>query len=114
MANFPTLSIGPVFPLREVPRDASLRSPFEAGYVQARPKFTRIPATWPDITYRNMTATDKSTLETFEKTTVKQTDAFSWTHPQTSTVYSVRFSGPVQYDLVRPGIWEFRFSLEEI
>jgi hypothetical protein len=114
MANFPTLSKTPVFPLREGLRDMALRSPFEAGYVLARPRFTRIPRVWPEISYYGMTDSDQSTLFTFEQTTVKQTDSFNWTHPETSVVYVVRFLGPVDYELVDDDNWRLRFGLEEI
>jgi hypothetical protein len=61
-----------------------------------------------------MTDSDKSSLFTFENTTVRQTDSFTWVHPYTGTSYTVRFAGPLEYSLVDYNNWNFRFSLEEV
>ena len=90
MADFPTLSIGPVDPFSEKYSDAGdLVSPVEAGYKITRRQFTRRTKI---ITarYYPMTSADKATMLTFiaAQGTVGN---FNWTDPITSAVHDVRF-----------------------
>ena len=116
MAAFPTLTIGPSYPLDPDGEleDATLRSPFEGGYELTRQKFTRTRRSW-GVRYEALGQTDKDSLVTFEKDTVKGgADSFTWTHPKTSTVYTVRFTGPVKYAYVTFGIYSVSFMLREV
>lgn len=113
MANFPTLSNLPSYPLQESREDSVLRSEFEGGYEQTRAQFTRVRRKW-DVSYSNLTTADKNTLDAFIDTVNGGADAFNWTHPVTSTVYSVRFSGLPVYSHTMPGYWDVRFSLNQV
>ena len=116
MANFPTLSRSPSFPLApdgEI-EDSTLRSQFEAGYELTRPRFTRARRSW-GVRYPVVSSADKALLVAFEQTTVRGgADSFSWTHPITSTVYSVRFAGPLKYAQFAIGKWSVEFMLREV
>jgi phage-related protein len=114
MSNFPTLSNPPAFGLSHENEDAVLKSDKEGGYVQTRPRFTRLRKKFSGVVYRNMTDTDQSTLDTFETTTVRGgADSFSWTNPKNSTTYTVRFMKPVKYTPTEFG-WDFEMDLEEV
>lgn len=88
---FPTLTAK----ARSCPQDFvdnSIKSPADAGYVLARPRFTRTLRKWGPIQLI-CTETDKGTFETFYLT-VGTSTIFDWTHPLTDVVYQVRFSNP--------------------
>lgn len=116
MPAFPSLSINPSWPLDpdgEI-EDATLRSPFEGGYELTRQKFTRTRRNW-GVQYSTLNQTDKDALATFEKDTVKGgADSFTWTHPKTATVYTVRFKEPVKYAYVTVGLYTASFMLREV
>ena len=99
MSSFPTLSKNPSYPLDPDGdlEDVILRTPSDAGYVQTRPRFTRSRRTW-GINYAALPDADVSTLRTFEQVTlVNAADLFSWTHPISSTTYTVQLAGPIKY-----------------
>lgn len=90
MAAFPTLSVLPS-DIREVPIDRTIRSEYEGGYEHTRPRHTRDRKQW-QIVYNQLNSNDKSLMDTFLGTTVRGgADSFSWAHPISSTVYTVRF-----------------------
>jgi phage-related protein len=97
MSAFPTLSQYPSFPLGEEREDSTLRSKFEDGYEQTRPKFTKIRYTW-SLTYNNLTNTDKATLEAFVTTVREGADSFTWTNPVDSASYTVKFAQIPKYE----------------
>ena len=117
MPTFPTLTIIQAVPMTEEIEDATIRSSFEAGYEHTRPRFTRSRKTW-SIRYEYMPNADKTTLDTFINTTVRQgADAFSWTNPQDSTTYTVRFLTLPKYELVLNrdgGYWNLDFQLRQV
>lgn len=85
---FPTRAPSPQF-FSQTVQKAQLQSPFEAGSVQSRPKHTkhrmRFTTGWEALT-----STELSDLYTHFYTYVGTT--FSWTHPTTSTSYTVRYT----------------------
>lgn len=99
MSNFPTLTAKPdAENFSQAPAiDPTIRTEFENGYTQTRPRFTAIPKKW-NLVYRNMSETDKGLLETFETTTVNYgADSFYWTNPRDSQTYVVRFGAVIEY-----------------
>ncbi len=118
MPSFPSLSKDPSWPMDpdgEI-EDSTIRSPFEGGYELTRPRFTRDRRKW-GVRYVMLSSSDASTLRTFEKTTVRGgADSFTWTHPTTSTSYTVRFAGPIRFTLVPPGTGKYNaeFTLREV
>lgn len=80
----------PDYPMDEERSFPVVRSEFETGAVQTRLRFTtkRLVAT---LTWNAMTQTDFATLEAFFD--ANQGLTFTWTHPVSSTSYTVRFQG---------------------
>lgn len=70
------------------PARAQLMSPFEAGMSQSRPKHTSTRWIFT-IGWQALGTTDYATLVAYYDANVGS--SFSWTHPITSTVYTVRF-----------------------
>jgi phage-related protein len=96
MADFPTLTVYPTYPLDEQREDATIRSAFEAGYEHTRPRFTRNRYTWV-VKYNMMPSADKTTLEAFVTTVREGADKFSWTNPVDSAAHTVTFSQIPKY-----------------
>lgn len=115
MAAFPTLSRPPIHPLDPDGEleDAILRSPFEAGYEQTRPKYTRARRIF-GVRYRIQEA-DTALLRAFEQVTlVNGADAFDWTHPISAVTYTVRLAAPIKYAKTSVGITDASFTIREV
>lgn len=113
---FPTLSSAPLISgfNEAAALDPVIRSPKEAGYVQTRPRFTRVPKKF-HVTYASMTDSDKSALESWEATVGYGANSDTWMHPKTSVSYTVRLTGPIKYALGETdSLWTFDFDLEEV
>jgi phage-related protein len=115
MANFPTLSESyPSYPVVENREDSVLRSSFEGGYVQTRPRFTRVRKKW-QINYKLLSSADRTLIANFFDTTVNGgADAFTWTCPLDLTAYSVRFTAPPIFSYSSYGRWDINFELEQV
>lgn len=117
MANFPTLSRAPSYPLSPDGdlEDVVMRSPQASGYEQTRPRSTRARRSF-GLSYKNISDADIAALRTFEITTILNgANSFSWTHPITSTVYTVRLAGPIQYERTRsPGVGDVSMKFREV
>lgn len=86
-AAWPTMD--PSYPLQETPIKSQIKSTFENGKVQSRVKFTSLRYKWR-VTWQFLPeAQYQSLVEYFDE---NQGETFSWTHPITTTVYTVRFS----------------------
>ncbi len=97
--------------------DPTIRGPmFEGGYVQTRARFTRISRKWT-IHYLQMTQTNKNTVKDFEDARKAGSESFTWTNPEDSVSYTVRFMEPIQYtpqEMANWLWWEVEFVLEEV
>lgn len=115
MANFPTLTASPTIDWQEGKAfDPAIRSKTEGGYVQTRPRFTRLPKKW-EIKYKAITTTDKDLIETHENTQKAGADKFNWTNPLNSIVYEVRYLEPIKYKIaIAQGYWDVDFILEQV
>ena len=77
--------------------DVAIRSPQASGYEQTRPRTTRARRNF-GVNYIALPDVDTALVRTFEQTTLRNgADAFQWTHPITSTVYTVRLTAPIKY-----------------
>lgn len=115
MSAFPTLGNGPDYPLDPdgEMEDSLLRSDVGAGYQQTRPKFTRTRLKF-GVSY-TLSAADVATLRTFERTTIHNgADSFTWTHPITSTSYTVRLVAPIKYALANFNQTNVSLTLQEV
>ena len=88
MADWPNIPAAD-FGTEEEVYKPQVRSEFEGGYVQSRPRTSREIRRFP-LSWETMSSADYATLETFFKT--YQGNSFNWTHPVTSVVYVCRFS----------------------
>jgi len=101
LATYPTLSVNPdTRGWKEGPiTDPTIRTKMESGIIVTRARFTTVPWFW-SFSYSLLPNTDKVTLMTFFKTTVKfGAVAFDWTNPLDSVVYSVKFGAVVEPEL---------------
>ncbi len=96
--------------------DPAIRSRSEGGYVTSRARFTRIPRRWT-VRYDWVSKVNKDTLKTFEDARRGGSDSFTWTNPENSTSYTVRFLGLTTY-VPHPHtnflFWMAGFVLEEV
>lgn len=115
MANSTWPSIqAPSYPLGENPEDAVIRSPYDAGYEQTRPRFTRNRTTY-QLKWPAMSAADVATLRTFYITTLGNgAGIIDWTYPGTSTVKAVRFKEPYKAILITNGRYQVEATLQEV
>lgn len=115
MPAFPALNDPPCYPLdpNGELEDSVLRSPFQAGYQQTRPKFTRARRQF-GVRYKLKDA-DVATLRDFELTTlVNGAASFTWTHPLTAVSYTVQLAAPIKYGKSSRGISDVSFVLQEV
>ena len=114
MANFPSIEDEQLI-INEVSRTDTLRTRFEAGYVQTRARFTRIPKRF-ELNWSRMSISDFGTLRTFyEDTVIGGAESFNWTHPISSTVYVVRFIGDeLNFDANSGRFYSGKVVLEEV
>lgn len=100
MADFPTLSTPPTYPLKEKwgDEDQTIKSKTESGYVISRSRYTRNRKIFT-VKYENITAADKSSLDAFLDTVNGAADSFTWVHPASSISYVVRFETSPEFEL---------------
>ena len=113
MPAFPTLSVPCSYPIDPdgVIDDVIMRSPQEAGYEQTRPRTTR-PRRNFGVTYIGLESVDEALLRTFEITTLRNgSDSFNWTHPLSSTVYTVRLTGPIKFTRIKSRVGAVNVSM---
>lgn len=110
MTDFPTLPTPSWQFFKQTPIKSQIITPFESGKVQSRPRHTSMR--WKfTIGWQALTQTDYATLYTFYEDYVGTT--FNWTHPITSTVYSVKFAGTDAFTEARPaGMLNGEFAWE--
>ena len=118
---FPTLSTNPLVTPHEnnLEDGSTIASPVEAGYVQTRPRFTRIREEW-HVSYSGLPAADRTALRAHEVAVKVGADYFSWTDPVTGTSHNVRYTGPIKYkldeafDSTGAHTWSADFNLKEL
>ena len=120
MADFPdTTEIdAPDYPLGEHSIMGTVKSDFEAGYVQTRAKFTRARKRFI-LKWSMLSASQFATLQTFfEETAVGAANNFTWTHPISDVEYDVRFKeDELKFNLTTPGetgFYQGSFTLEQV
>jgi phage-related protein len=91
MSDFPTLSRPPEWEIKEDVLDSTIKSDFESGYVQTRPRFTSDRKKWSNVVYKNLNTSDVALLRAFITAVRGGSESFNWTNPDDSTTYIVRF-----------------------
>lgn len=100
MSTFPTLSIPPVYPIKEDRADRAIKSKTEAGYTITRARYSKVRKIF-DVQYENMNSADKVLFDALLDAVKETVDYFSWTHPATGTTYTVRFDETPKPELSR-------------
>lgn len=109
-AAWPTTK--PVYPLAEEVYLPAVRTEFEAGYVQSRPRTTRARRRWT-LHWPALSETEYGSLE--EHFIANQGGSFSWTHPGSGTSYTVRYAqDTITGSPVLPGKRAVEVKLEEV
>jgi len=116
MANFPTLSVSPVYPLSPDGdlSDVIIRSEVQGGYELTRPRATRSRGIF-GFNYFAMPVADYATLRSFESATLKNgADSFTWIHPVRKTTHTVRLTGPIKYANPDCNLFNASFEVKEV
>jgi len=109
MANFPSIEINN---MQESTQKAVIKSEYNGGYEIQRPRYTRTRKQFT-LGFNKLTETEKLTLESFMMD--NQGLAFNFTHPTTSTVYSVRnTSDKVDFTFVHPFYYSATIAIKEV
>lgn len=113
MANYPTLSRNPSYPIEEESENMIIKDSSEAGYETSRPRFTKRRKTW-NLVYNALPIADKTSLDNFFIGDAAYGSAiFSWTNPADSASYNVRFSSPPKTSYVTSDLCNITFQLKE-
>lgn len=113
MANFPTLSRNPSYPIEEESSDMVIRDSSEAGYETARPRFTKRRKMWK-VVYNALLYSDASSIDSFFIGDAAYGSAiFSWTNPADSVAYNVRFVSSPKITYITSTLCNVSFQLKE-
>jgi len=96
--------------------DPTIRSPKDAGYVQTRSRYTRIPRTH-HVVFRGLTNADKELIRDHEIDRGVGGASFTWVAPDRVTTLTVRFAAPVVYtpfEETNYKFWNVEMDLEEV
>jgi hypothetical protein len=109
---YPTLTVNPNFPIEEGYENSSIKSKFESGHVLARARFGRQRRIFR-LSYSLLSDADKISLNNHMDSVLDITP-FSWTHPKTAVVYTVRYQTVPQFQYIQYNRWNVSFSLEQM
>lgn len=111
LPEFPQTLGAPEYPLKEAFYKPQVRTEFENGSVQSRPRFTRGRHQFT-LTWDAMPAADYATLEQFFNEF--QSCLFWWAHPLTGKRYQCRFSGDkLEGELTELDFYKVSLAIEE-
>lgn len=119
-AAFPTLtgsakSPRPMEYIDTIASDPTIRSPKDAGYVQTRARYSRIPRTY-HVVFTGLTEADKNSIKALEVSSGVGGALFTWTPPR-GTSGNYRFAAPVIYtpfEETNYKFWNVEMELEEV
>lgn len=97
----------------EITPDLSIRTPFDSGIDQVRPRFTngvRSPLPMSFI----MTTAQVAILDTFYMSTIKGSDAFDFKDPRTQQLVECRIKERPRYKPLGNGKWRVRCEFEAL
>lgn len=116
MADFPTLSRGVSLQnfKERLAYNPAIQSQMEDGKIISRGRFTGTKNQWT-IEYNFLTEADKVLLIALQTAMNVSGDVFNWTHPKTSTIYSVRLRDPIEFAIEsgNHSTWAARFEIIE-
>jgi phage-related protein len=99
--------------LDETTEDPVIRTEFESGIVQTRPRYTRMRGTW-SLVWANMRGADYRTLRAFYKQMKGGALSFNWTHPRDSAAFEVRFKGALNSKHTVMDCYSVTLTLEQV
>lgn len=99
--------------LEETSEDPAIRTEFESGIVQTRPRFTRMRSAWV-LSWANMKGADYRTLRSFYRGAYGGVSSFNWTHPRDGTSSEVRFKGVMRAKHTQMDFWSVTVTLEQV
>ena len=99
--------------LEESIPDPAIRSEFEDGTVQTRPRFTRMRRKWT-LTWNNLRYADYAALRSFFDSKRGGSTSFSWTNPLDNGMHTVRFSGELTAKTTERDFLNISVKLEEV
>jgi len=101
----------PSYPLEEIVFKPQIKSEFESGYVQSRPRATIAKRRFT-LRWKAMSDAHFSSLCSAFTADVGST--FSWNHPATGSAYTVRYtSDSIESSVTVPGYRQVQLSIEE-
>lgn len=108
---WPSIST-PNYPLSEEVSYPQVKTEFESGTVQSRPKWTRerrkFTLQWSAMTEAHWALLEAAFI-------ADQGTSFSWTNPASSVVYTVRYSeDSLKSSVTQPGRRSVQVALEEV
>lgn len=108
------LSTNPDYVYEEGVTFNTLVSEFENGTEQRRPRWSSDLRKFR-LVYKNRPSSDFSTIKSLFETKKGRYTAFTWTNPNDSVEYTVRFdSDEITFENVTYGIYNFEFTLKEV
>lgn len=78
--------------MEEKPNDPAIRKEMEGGFVVSRPRFTRAPTTVITTGFTDISNADKVRLMNFYASMGGGSASFSYTHPVSNDLLTVRFA----------------------
>jgi hypothetical protein len=99
--------------LDETMEDPVIRTEFESGIVQTRPRYTRMRGTWA-LGWANMRGADYRTLRNFYKQMKGGSLSFNWKHSRENVLHEVRFKGPFSAKHTIMDHWNVTLTLEQV
>ncbi len=101
-----------VVPVKE--RFDSRVQPFEDGYAQTFPKFSKTRRSW-SLRFMNRTEAEKNAIEAFFEARVGAEEAFYWTPIDESSASKVCFEkSSIKSTKVNPDIYRIQLTIEEL
>jgi phage-related protein len=108
------LALNPDYVYDEEIQYKTLISQFENGYEQRRGKWAN-PLRKFTLVYNNRTTTEIGTLKTLFTTKLGALTSFTWTNPNDSVEYTVRFDADsFKFSNKAYGVYDLQFSLTQV
>lgn len=108
------LTLTPDYVYSEVLNFNTLTSSFENGYEQRRAKWST-PLRRFRLTYKARTISDFQTIRDFFLARLGSYDVFTFTNPNDSVVYNVRFvEDSLSFDERAYNVYDFSFDVQEV
>jgi phage-related protein len=99
--------------MEEVTEDAAIRTEFETGMVQSRPRYTRARRTWM-LSWEYMRGADYRVLRSFYDQMRGGSLSFDWQNPAELIFFNVRFKGEIRSRNQSADFWNVNVTLEQV